>query len=159
MNKLFGYRLIFTLCLVITLFLSGCDNNSTSKANNNNESEIQLTKLNTSDPIDQQTSNEVKKIISHFNEISEVKAVNSKNAVVTAIEVDHLERFTLKEIKKKIEKKLKKEIKDKEIIVSTDKKIFLELDKLESNIQSKDISKEKLDKKIKEIIKLSKEQT
>lgn len=159
MNELFSHRLILILCLVITLFLFGCGNNSTSKANNHNESEIQFTKLNTSDAIDQQVSNEAKQIISKFNEIKAVKAVNSKDAIVTAVEVDHLERFTLQEVKEKVEKKLKKEIKQKKVIVSTDKKIFLELDKLEAKLQSKELSKEKLDKKIKEIIKLSKEQT
>ncbi|WBX79732.1 hypothetical protein PD280_19070 [Virgibacillus salarius] len=79
--------------------------------------------------------------------------------MLIAIEIQHGKRFQLGKIREQLTKQMKKEFKNLKVELSTDKKIVMELEKLEKSIQSKSYSKKKLEKKLKKLIEFSKEQT
>lgn len=54
---------------------------------------------------------------------------------------------------------MKKQFKNLDVEFSTDKKIIIELDKLEKQILNNEISSKELKKRLKQIVTLSKEQT
>lgn len=141
---------------MVTL-LFGCGTSTTLESPHNND--VEFTKLTTKKDVDQQASNQAKDFIRRYEEVTSIKAVNTSKHLVVGFEVEHMERFNLEDIRKKIQKKLKKEFSSLKVVVSTDQKIILELDKLEQNIQSGKVSKKQLNKKAKKIIDLSKEQT
>ncbi|WP_157087755.1 YhcN/YlaJ family sporulation lipoprotein [Oceanobacillus damuensis] len=117
------------------------------------------TKISNESIFSQEPSNQAKDKLSNHDEISAVKAVNTDKNIVIAIEVDHHERFTLSQIEKKYKKEMEDKFKDKKVEFSTDKKIVLELEKLEQDIKDNTITKKELEKELKKIVKLSKEQT
>lgn len=93
------------------------------------------------------------------HQVKWVRAVESKDLLMVAVELKHWNTFESKKLTKEMNKELEKEFKSKKVEVTTDHKIFIELEKLEEKINNDDISKKKLDKELKKIQKLMKEQT
>ncbi|RDW18398.1 hypothetical protein CWR48_12555 [Oceanobacillus arenosus] len=145
-------KAIITVSLFFLLFGCGTDSNT-----DQNKQDTPITGSNKL--IDQQPSADAKEMINKHEEISAIKAVNNSETIVVAVKVNHSERFTLKSLRKKMEKELKDSFPKLDVEFSTDLKIFLELEKLEEEIQADHFTEDKLDKGLKEIIKLSKEQT
>ncbi|MDY7045349.1 hypothetical protein RVS70_14170 [Virgibacillus sp. M23] len=144
--------------LLITLI--GCGNDSALEPPTNQPNgDIDLTKISTNSSVSQHHANRAKEILSHYQEITTVKAVNTDKHMLIAIEIQHGKRFQLGKIREQLTKQMKKEFKDLKVELSTDKKIVMELEKLEKSIQSKSYSKKKLEKKLKKLIEFSKEQT
>lgn len=125
----------------------------------NSTIDIQFTNVKTTQSLLQETANSAKNILSQHDNITTVKAVSSKKNLVLAFEIDHLKRFNLEKIRKKVQKQMDEEFPNLDVIVSTDKKIILELDRLEEKIRSDSISKKELNKKLEKVVKLDKEQT
>lgn len=146
------------IALGIFLFLLGCGPDSTNESSRDQDN-IKLTKISTHSHIDQHPSNQAKEILSKQKEITAIKAVNSKDKLVIAIEVQHNKRLKLAKIRKKLTKQMKDQFPDMEMEFSTDKKIYLELEQLEKEIQTNAITNKKLKKKLKHIIKLAREKT
>jgi len=121
--------------------------------------DIQFTNVKTTESLAQENANTAKRTLIQHDHINTVKAVNSEKDLVIAFEIDHLKRFNLEKIRKKIQKEMDEKFPDLNVIVSTDQKIVLELDRLEEKIFSDSISKKELNKKLKKIVKLDKEQT
>lgn len=94
-----------------------------------------------------------------FDEIRAAVAVNTKDELMVALQVKQFDRFQKKSIEKKVKKYLESKSKSKEVIVSSDKKIFWEIEKLQEKIKRGSISQTELDKQFQSIKKLSKEQT
>lgn len=116
--------------------------------------------LSTDNPsINQEPSNRAKELIQTNHAITHIYAVNSDKQMIVAFEIEHLKRFQLKQYEKDITKRLKKEFPDLEVNVSTDQKMIIEVEQLEQAIASDSISEKELKKKMKHIIKLSKEKT
>jgi len=147
--------LIISLCF--TLLLIGCNVQTPSEKTTNNR--VELTKISTKQPIDQQASNQAKEMIRQYDAITSVKAINSSHYLVVAFVIEHLKRFKLERFRKNIQKHLEKQFPHLKVIVSTDQKIILELDQLENKIETTNISKKQLEEFVKKIIRLSKEQT
>lgn len=145
------------MMISILLLSVGCGMNS--KTDSTSNIDIEYTNSSTTNSLQQETANIAKKYLSENEDITSVKAVNSKKDLIVAFEIHHIKRFNLKKIRKKIQEEMDKEFSDFNVIVSTDKKIFLELDRLEEKVFSDSISKKELNKKIKELVKLDKEQT
>ena len=154
------YRITINLSIVLCL-LSSCGMNPTVDPTDRqvNDTPIELTNLSTRKDVDQQVAKQAKEILKYNDDLTAVKAVNTPDKLVVAIDIYHLQRLQLKKIEKKIQKKLEKEFPTSEVILSSDKKVFLELDKLEKKLQSDSLSKDKLAKKITKIIELSNEET
>ncbi len=149
--------IIFYFCAA--LLLSACAEEQSMEPGQTNNDFADTTKISNESIFSQEPSNQAKDKLSNHDEISAVKAVNTDKNIVIAIEVDHHERFTLSQIEKKYKKEMEDKFKDKKVEFSTDKKIVLELEKLEQDIKDNTITKKELEKELKKIVKLSKEQT
>lgn len=148
----------YMMFLILIAFIAvGCDDSGTQKDSNNKEATTQ--KLATQYQFDQDASQNIKKTLMSKKEITDVKAVNTNETILVAVEIKHMERFQLKKIEKKFKKQLKKQYPKKEITLSLDKKIYLETTKMEQKVSNKEISKDKIEKEIKRIIELSNEKT
>lgn len=109
--------------------------------------------------INQRSADEAKYILLNKDEVKWVRAVQSKDLLIVAVELEHWNTFQSKKLTKEMKKTLEKDLKSKKIELTTDHKIFIELEKLENKIMNNDISEKKLDKDLKRIQKLMKEQT
>lgn len=124
----------------------------------NNDS-LELSKLSTKGLTDQQAADQAKNFLSYYEEVQSVRAVNHDGQLLIAVELNHHDRFSLDKIERELKREVKKQYNDMEITLSTDKKILLELTKLEEAITNNDISREDIKKELNRIKKLSKEQT
>src|SRR5690625_7951889 len=149
----------FIIISILLLFV-GCGKNRPNMDSTSNPNiDIQFTNVKTTESLAQENANTAKRTLIQHDHINTVKAVNSEKDLVIAFEIDHLKRFNLEKIRKKIQKEMDEKFPDLNVIVSTDQKIVLELDRLEEKIFSDSISKKELNKKLKKIVKLDKEQT
>jgi len=152
---MYWYRTLIIICILL-LFV-GCGKKPNMESTSNID--IQFTNVKTTEALAQEKANTAKRTLSQHDHINTVKAVNSEKDLVIAFEIDHLKRFNLEKIRKRIQKEMDEKFPDLNVIVSTDQKIVLELDRLEEKIHSDSISKKELNKKLKKIVKLDKEQT
>lgn len=152
-------RIIITFLTVIVL--TACMNNDGEQSlqPTNENQDLELLKLSSTGMNDQQASNQAKEILSEHEEITAVRAVNAGEHLLIAIEVEHFERFDLDNIERDLRKKVKRNFRDMKVTLSTDEKILLELKKLENEIENRSINHEELKKRVKKLVKLSKEQT
>lgn len=142
--------------IIIILLLSACANSSPDEQSTNDE---KYSVIRTSSSYKQDTSNKLKKYVNENEEFNEVYAVNTDSEVLIAVDPMHHDRFRLEDFRKKLEKDLKNEIHPLKLELSTDKKIQLELKKLEEELENKNLSRKQLEKNLDRIIKLSKEET
>ncbi|MEW9676604.1 hypothetical protein ABRT01_10515 [Lentibacillus sp. L22] len=150
---------------LLLLILFGCSaNNGTNPSSQSadNDNHVEFTKFDktaSDDFIDQDAANEAKKVLSKFEDIKAIKAVNTKKYLLVAVQVHHNKRFQLDDLEKKYSKALKKKFPKYQTKLSTDQKLWVELNELEQAINDNKISNNKLEKQVKHMIKLSKEQT
>lgn len=94
-----------------------------------------------------------------FDNIYDVTMVEGKEELLIVYKVKHLNRFKMQAIEKEVEKIAKEQLsEEKEIVVSSDYKIYLETMRLHHQL-TKQIDKQELLKKFKSIIHLQKETT
>lgn len=146
---------ILLLCLVCT----GCGNGSDLSLNNKGDETTIIENVSNKKVSNQAPANKAKEILIKHEEVMNVKAANTKDELIIAVEIEHHERFNLAKLRKKYTKEMKEKFNELHVELSTDKKISLELEKLEEKIEENNLSNKKLKKEIKRIIKLSKEQT
>lgn len=145
-----------TVLLALLSLLVGCGADTTE---DNQQQNTELTKISTTNEISQQPSNQAKEILQQDKDITAVHAVNTSKQILIGIEIKHHKRFRLAQIRKEKTKEMKNEFPDMKVELSTDKKIILELRSLEDSLQEGSVSEKKLEKELKAIIELSKEQT
>ncbi|GGA87682.1 lipoprotein [Ornithinibacillus halotolerans] len=153
-------KLVVLISISAIILLTGCNKNDDS-AISNNDSFINITQISSEQIYDQKYANEAKQLLSQKDSIKKVLAVNSDDLLIIGIEIPHHERFNLAKINKELSKEMDEHFKDDELNVelATDKKIILELEKLENKLMNNNITREKLNKELKHISKLLKEQT
>ncbi|KAB2495589.1 YhcN/YlaJ family sporulation lipoprotein [Priestia endophytica] len=142
--------------IVLFLFGSGCTGNQEQSAKENQDTNI--VKVHTNNPIGQSVANQVKEKTIKREEVTGVKAVNTDKELLVALKVKQFDRFQLKNIKKKVKSDLEKMYPDHKVFVSTDQKIYLELEQLEQKLQKDQPKKKILNKEFDEIKSLMKEQ-
>lgn len=145
--------MIFT----IIFMLVGCNTNM-NQTNNNDNNDIELSKISTNQVTDQHASNQAKEILDNYQDITKVRAANTSKILLVAIEIEHNKRFSLDETEQALKKKINKKFPDMDVVFSTDQKIILELEQLEKDIKANKISNKTLNKRIKHLVSLSKEQ-
>lgn len=148
------------VCLLILTVIGlcfGCNDNQ-KKLTEDNE-DVSISQVKISKPISQSVANQAKENTIIEEEISDVKAVNTDKELLVAIKVNQFDRFQLKKIEKKVKSDLEKMYPDHKILVSTDQKMYFELDRLEQKLQKDNTSMKKLEKDIKKIKNLMKEQS
>lgn len=150
-------KVIFAISLFSLLI--GCGTDSTNESSKNNDNNIELTKIAANHPVDQEPSNQAKETLSQQEGLTSVKAVNNSDKLLIAIDIEHNKRFQLAKTREHLTKDMKRQFANMEVEFSTDKKINLELEKLESKVQKDSMSKKRLDKELDHLIKLAKEKT
>ncbi|MDE3839184.1 hypothetical protein C0966_07395 [Bacillus methanolicus] len=150
---------ISKLILVLTVIglSSGCNENQNQLGDNNND--LSISQVHTSKPINQSVANQAKEKVIKKKEISDVKAVNTDKELFVAIKVENFDRFRLKKIEKKVKSDVEKMFPDHKVFVSTDSKMYLELDQLEQKLQKDNLNMKNLKKDFNKIKSLMKEQT
>src|SRR5699024_1917942 len=119
---------------------------------------LELTKLSSNGQQDQQAANQAKQLLSEQGEIAGVRAVNDKEDLLIGVKLNHHDRIDMDDIERKLRKKMKQNFSNMNVTLSTDKKIHLELEKLEKKMQADAVSKEAVSKRLQKIKKLSKEE-
>ncbi|MCY8234757.1 YhcN/YlaJ family sporulation lipoprotein [Priestia endophytica] len=142
--------------IVLFVFGSGCTGNQEQSAKENQDTHI--AKVHTNHPVDQSVANQAKGKTIKREEVTGVKAVNTDKELLVALKVEQFDRFRLKTIKKNVKSNLEKTYPDYKVFVSTDQKIFLELEQLEQKLQKDQPKKKILNKEFDEIKSLMKEQ-
>lgn len=150
--------MLFIFSLSVLLF--GC-----STVNDTPETRSSLVRTSNPNPIavnnkDEKLVGDIKKAALSIDGIYDVAVIKgeAKDCLV-AFKVHHLERFRMKKIEKQLTKELQKQFKDLSFTVSSDFKIFLEAVRLNEKVEKENLSKEKKEKRLQEIIKLSREKT
>lgn len=150
--------MLFIFSLSVLLF--GC-----STVNDTPETRSSLIRTSNPNPIavnnkDEKLVGDIKKTALSIDGIYDVAVIKgeAKDCLV-AFKVHHLERFRMKKIEKQLTKELQKQFKDLSFTVSSDFKIFLEAVRLNEKVEKENLSKEKKEKRLQEIIKLSREKT
>ncbi|RKQ37318.1 hypothetical protein [Oceanobacillus halophilus] len=152
------------LIIFVLVLLSACGNgtasdNSSNTNQNNKQQTVEINNISANKLIDQEPSNKAKDILKKHDEVTGIKGANTSNKLIIAVQIKHNKRFQLSKIKKELSKELKENFKNFHVELTIDKKIYLELEKLEEKIQSNSIKPGKLGKEIDRITKLSKEKT
>lgn len=117
------------------------------------------TPLTNKGQVHQSEADEAKQLLSRYDEVSEIHAVNNDKTLIVAIKIEHEDRFSLDHLEKEFQKKLQDSFPHLKIAVSTDQKMLLELNELENKLENDTISKKSLKKQMKKIQKLMKEET
>ncbi|MFX3675235.1 MAG: YhcN/YlaJ family sporulation lipoprotein [Paenisporosarcina sp.] len=147
------------LILTVIGLCFGCNGNQDQNELTDANEDLNVSQVKISKPISQSVANQAKENVSKGEEISDVKAVNTDKELLVSLKVDQFNRFQLKKIEKNIKSDLEKKYPDYKILVSTDQKMYFELDKLEQKLKKNNLSMKKLKKDIKKIKSLMKEQS
>lgn len=92
-------------------------------------------------------------------EVANAIAINSEKDLLVAFEVKQFDSFQTEKIEGEVKKLIEKAVTTQEVTVSSDKKIFMEIEELLRDWKDKDLTKSELNKKIKSIKDLSEEET
>lgn len=150
-------RLIIFACLLV---LASCNQNPKVK-----DSQLALMKTTNPSPIvteNDKSNDHIKKIerdVSSFPQIYDASVVKGKKDTLVVYKVKHLQRFKMKKIEKDLNKMLEEKYPKENFTVSSDYKIFLETVRLSERMKDKSFSPNDAEKRLKEIIKMTKEMT
>ncbi|RSK26513.1 hypothetical protein EJF36_06365 [Bacillus sp. HMF5848] len=118
-----------------------------------------LTFLLTYNQVQASPSDKAEQLVKSHEEVTKVVSYENDKHVLVAFRVKQFQKFFKKRIEKDIKKEIEEEFSDKDVLVSTDLKIFIEIERLNRLIEEEDVDEKKIEKQIKKITKLSKEQT
>ena len=148
---------ILLLLLIIIGIGSGCNENQNQMGYNNKD--LSISQVHTSKPFDQSIANQAKEKMITKDEITDVRAVNTDKELLVAIKVENFNRFRLKTIEKTVKSDLEKIYPNHKVVLSSDKKMFWELEKIEQRLQKNNTNKKSLKKDLKKLKSLIKEKT
>ncbi|MDL4842178.1 hypothetical protein [Aquibacillus rhizosphaerae] len=143
--------------LLVIIVLSGCNSEDDNRIVRK-DSDENITKINKQTHIEQAITNKAKEIIQSKSEVTGVRGVNTNKDLLLAIEVTQIEQFNEQNLEDEVAKSLEKNYPDLTIEVSSDKKIFIELNELELKIQEDKVNKKELEDQFNKIKKLMNEQ-
>ncbi|MEK4485099.1 YhcN/YlaJ family sporulation lipoprotein [Psychrobacillus sp. FSL H8-0484] len=155
-SKIKNLKVALLILMVIGL-CTGCNGNQDQDTDANEDLNVSQVKI--SKPISQSVANQATENVSIEDEISDVMAVNTDKELLVAIKVKQFDRFQLKKVEKNIKSNLEKLYPDYTILVSADQKMYFELVKLQGKLQKNTLSMKDLEKDIKKIKSLMKEQS
>nr|WP_263328306.1 sporulation protein [Neobacillus sp. Marseille-Q6967] len=148
-------RILFVLCLFT---LSACTQEQQVK-----DSQLSLMKTTNPNPIVTQQHNsphhvqDIEKTVSDYDELYDVAVIEGKKETLVVYKVKHMQRFRMKKIEKNLTKELEEKYPDDNFIVSSDYKIFLEAVRLNERREAGNLSDKAADKRLNEIIKMTKD--
>lgn len=150
-------KLTSVLLISIMLVLFGCTHNR--EIDSSQQDDLMLTKTSTHSSLNHDHSKQINRILSQYRELKTIKSLSTSDTILVAVEVNQFDRFQLPKIKKKVKSALEKDFSEWVIFVSTDQKIIIEMDTIQEQINDGSLSQEMINKKIKNLIKLGKEDT
>ena len=151
-------RLTLFACL---LFLTACNNDQKAK-------DSQLALMKTTDPAPLMTDTrkssdrveDIKRDVSSYPHVYDVAVVKGKKDTLVVYKVKHMQRFQMKRIEKDINKMLEKKYPKENFTVSSDYKVFLEAVRLNEKLKTnKNFPKQKAEKRLKQIVTMTKDMT
>ncbi|MCT2534350.1 hypothetical protein NC661_09850 [Aquibacillus koreensis] len=148
---------LFFIMLGLIIILTACQSNENDTRITRKDNDENITKISNNSPISQAIANTAKEMLQAKEEIIGVRGVNTDKDLLLAIKVTQMEQFNEQDLENEMKKSLEKEYPNVKIDVSSDQKIFIELDELEKKIQENNVSKDKLKKDFKKIQKLMKD--
>lgn len=140
--------------LVILGLLAGCKENMDSVKSQSTS----ITKISSKKSTNQTVANHAEELLIKRDDVTGVRGVNTDKDLLIAIKVPQMDRLQLSTIEKNVKEELTKEYPDHKIQVSTDQKIFLELDKLEKKLEKGKTGEKELKKELDNIKSLMKEE-
>lgn len=147
---------LLNIMILIVVMATGCQlEDETKKTETSNP----ILQLSTSGEIGQNASKHAEEVLKKQNNLMDVQAINDDKKLLIAAQLPHNDRFQMKKIEKKLTKQVEKHFPDREITLSLDKKIHLEIKDLKEQLAKGKLDNKKLKKEIDRIIKLSKEKT
>lgn len=129
--------------LFISLFLVGCTIAG--------QEEVRPLYVGSTKIIDQTKADNAKQIVLSMNEVIAVTGATYEEDIFLAAKVKQFDRLFLDRIRKDAFDKIKKRYPEAKVHVSTDKKVFLELEKLEIEIYEGNVEKTEIEKRWKRI--------
>ena len=109
--------------------------------------------------IDQHPAENAEKLLKNNKEVTKAHAINSNDYLVAGFDVKQRHKWNLEKRKKQYKKQLKNEFPDHTILLSTDQKLILELNKLTNQLNEKELSKNQIKSNIKKLKKLHDKKT
>ncbi len=97
--------------------------------------------------VDQSEADEAKQIVLSMDEVVAVRGATLEDDIFIAMKVKQFDRLFLDRIRKDAAEKVKKRFPNAKAHISTDKKVFLELEKLEQELYQNKINKSDLEKR------------
>ncbi|TCP31781.1 sporulation lipoprotein YhcN/YlaJ [Scopulibacillus darangshiensis] len=146
----------FIPIIILSAGLAGCSAHSGQDHNKNNG---QFTEISNKKVNDQSVSNQAEQELAKRKDITKVRAVNTDKELLLAFKVLQHDRFRLIKIESQVKSGLSKKYPRYKINVSTDQKIFLEIERLEKEIKANKVDEDKLKKTLNHLKKLMKEKT
>ncbi|WP_186577646.1 YhcN/YlaJ family sporulation lipoprotein [Aquibacillus kalidii] len=140
--------------LLLTILISGCNTDENDNRITMKDSDGDVTKISNTSPIDQSLTNKAKEYVRINNEIESLRGINTEEDLLLAINVEQIQQFKEQNHESRIQKKLEKIFPETNIEVSSDQKIYIEVEKLEQEIQNNALDKEELKKRFDKIKKL-----
>lgn len=108
---------------------------------------------------DRNCERNLEEIIQKAPEIYDVIVIKGNEETLITYKVKHMQRFRMKKIEKELKEQLTAAFPESSFTVSSDFKIYLESNRLKRKLDQGDLSREKAENRLKEIIQLSKEKT
>ncbi|WP_407268193.1 YhcN/YlaJ family sporulation lipoprotein [Radiobacillus sp. PE A8.2] len=143
----------YFVAILIISFLFGCTQDSQNTQPNDIDSQ-NITNITHPSSFDQTIANQAKEWLLSREEVSAVSGFNTDKNLLLAIKVKPFDQFNEQVLEKEFKKELKKQNPDMTVDVSSDQKIYIELDKIEHRMVKQQMNKTDVLKKYKQITKL-----
>ncbi|WP_066071233.1 sporulation protein [Neobacillus soli] len=149
------HRLILFACLIL---LSSCNQHQQVK-----DSQLAFMKTTNLNAVitDRNKSldrvKEIKRDVSRVPELYDVAVVEGEKNTLVVYKVKHMHRFRMKKIEKNVTEMLEKKYPNEKFTVSSDYKIFLESVRLYERMKTAKFSHQDAEKRLKEIVKMTKD--
>ncbi len=151
MKKLIYFASVF---LLIVSDLSACSSTQHAAPSNHH-----YTTISSKKQVSQSVSNKIEKQLVARKDVTKARVIKKDNQLLVAFKIPHFDRFHILDVEKKVKADLKKQYPGYQIDVSTDHKIYLEIDRLERKIHSNKVNPDKLRKAFSNLKTLMKKQT
>lgn len=135
-------RVCIYVSVIVCLLLSSC---------NLNGNEVKPLSIGNKSMTQQDDADEAKHIVLSMEEVNQVVGVSENKNIYLAVKVGQFNRLFLRRIRKDAHDKVKKRFPDANVHVSTDKKVFMELEKLEKKLYKDKVDQKELKKELKRI--------
>jgi len=142
------------LLLFSPTLLFGCSNDQAAEPQTNKQSNIQ--NISHTGGQEQEELEIEQTVRNQFDEIVELTSFSYNDEILMGIKVNQISQFNEQKIAKEVKSFIKREYPGKKATVSSDYKVFLEIDRLKEELINEDLKQTDIDKRFKEVKDFSK---